>query len=199
MSEDATGLTVVGLLLAGGRSSRFGSEKAVFELQDGLAMMDAPLNALRSACVRVAVSARVGGGAEARARRLDLPIIVDDPAHPDGPLAGVLAGLEWAATVGADWLVTAPCDAPTVKDRLINDLITEVTKGAPAAVAVSDSSWEPLLAAWPVRRARLHLTALLQRGSHPSVKTVLAELGASPVAGHDGVNVNRPSDLTSLT
>jgi len=192
-------MIVVGLLLAGGRSSRFGSEKAVFELQSGLAMMDAPLNALRSACVRVAVSARVGGGAETRARRLDLPILVDDPAHPEGPLAGILAGLEWAAAVGADWLVTAPCDAPTVKDRLVKDLIAEVIKGAPAAVAVSGSNWEPLLAAWPVRTARLHLTTLLHQGTHPSVKTVLAELGALPVTGHDGVNVNRPSDLTSLT
>ena len=192
-------MIVVGLLLAGGRSSRFGSEKAVFELQSGLAMMDAPLSALRSACVRVAVSARVGGGAEARARRLDLPILVDDPAHPEGPLAGVVAGLEWATGLGADWLVTAPCDAPTLTDRLVEELIAEVINGAPAAVAVSDSSWEPLLAAWPVRRARLHLRTLLQQGRHPSVKSVLAELGALPVAGHDGVNVNRPSDLTSLT
>ena len=192
-------MIVVGLLLAGGRSSRFGSEKAVFELQSGLAMMDAPLSALRSACVRVAVSARVGGGAEARARRLDLPILVDDPAHPEGPLAGVVAGLEWATGLGADWLVTAPCDAPTLTDRLVKELIAEVINGASAAVAVSDSSWEPLLAAWPVRRARLHLTTLLQQDRHPSVKSVLAELGALPVAGHDGVNVNRPSDLTSLT
>lgn len=188
-------MRIVGLLLAGGRSRRFGSEKAVFQWVGGLRLMDAPLAALDAVCDGVAVSAREGSAAAAHARALGLPVLTDPPDHAEGPLSGVLAGLSWAKRMGADWLVTAPCDAATLKTDTVRNLASAIRTGAPAAIASSPRGLEPLLAAWPVSEGLEKLGRLLDGGHHPAVRDVLADLAAVPVDGHDGINVNRLSDL----
>lgn len=191
-------MKVIGLLMAGGRSSRFGSEKAVFPLGDGRLMMDVPLAALRQVCTATAVSARLGSLTEAHAKALGLPCLYDLPGDPDGPLAGIRAGLEWASASGADWMITAPCDAPTVGTVHLEGLLAVVGGKAPVAVATSDQGWEPLLAIWPVRAGLSACAEALSHGQHPSIRSVLESLGAVAVEGYDGVNVNRREDLPTM-
>lgn len=120
-------MKVAGLLLAGGRSRRFGSEKSVAPFGAGL-LMDRPLAALNAVCGRVAVSVRRGSGADAHAAVLELPRLIDASDDPEGPLAGIRRGIDWAEEAGFDWLAVAPCDAPTLKgapsfgDRQIRSL-----------------------------------------------------------------------------
>ncbi|QYF87379.1 molybdenum cofactor guanylyltransferase [Brevundimonas sp. PAMC22021] len=185
---------IVGLLLAGGRSSRFGSEKAVFDLGSGL-MMDGPLSALGSVCAATAVSARPGSGAQAQADMRGLPCLHDRPDDPEGPLAGFRVGLEWASAQGAAWLMTAPCDSPRISARDTHALLEAVRSGAGAAVALSPRGLEPLLAIWPASRSLDIVAAVLDAGRHPPVRTMLEMLDAVPVTGHDGLNVNRREDL----
>jgi len=83
---------IAGLVLAGGQSRRFGSEKAVVRLDDRT-LLEWALEALRGDCDALAISAPTGSGAAVIARDLGLRVLADDPAHPDGPLAGVAAGL----------------------------------------------------------------------------------------------------------
>lgn len=190
-------MIVAGLLLAGGRSTRFGTDKSVFPLADGL-MMDRPLRALRAVCAVTAVSARPGGGAAAHAADLGLACLQDRTGDPEGPLAGLRVGLEWAQTQGAAWLATAPCDGPTIDAARIRGLVAVAASGAPAAVARSTFGLEPLLAVWPVAAGLRRVATALDSGDHPPVRRLLEDLGAQAVDGYDGVNVNSRSDLPDI-
>lgn len=186
-----------GLLLAGGRSSRFGSEKAV-HAYGGRLLMDWPLDALLGVSDRVVVSARSGSATMAQADSRGLTVLQDSPDAPEGPLAGIQSGLQWAAGQGARWLVTSPCDAPTLTPAYLACMITTVRNGAAAAVARSAQGLEPLVAVWPVEAALPRVNDALRKGDHPPVRRLLESLAAVDVPGYDGCNINRRDDLTLL-
>lgn len=185
-----------GLLLAGGRSRRFGSEKAVAPLGDGV-MMDFPLRVLRETCLAVAVSVRTGSATEAHAQTLGLACLMDEASDAEGPLAGIRRGLSWASDHGLDWLAIAPCDAPTLTTRHYLALINAVEGGAAAAFGQGAGGPEPLVSLWPVGSGQGVVDAALNDGAHPAIRDVLAAVGAVPVdlPGYDGRNVNTPGDL----
>jgi molybdenum cofactor guanylyltransferase len=186
-----------GLLLAGGRSTRFGAEKAVARFGDAL-MMDAVAERF-APLPRFAVSAASGAAAAAHASALGVDVLHDDPSTPSGPLAGVLAGLAWAQRNGFDLLATAPCDAPLLPCTLFTDLLDAIGP-APAAFAVTDLGEHPLCAIWRVTL----LPALQERlaaGAHPSVRSFLAAAKARPVRFTDQrafANANTPDALQAL-
>src|SRR5689334_23373453 len=101
--------TIAGLVLAGGQSSRFGGNKALAVL-DGETLAGRMARLLGAHCSHVALSAN------APLPGIDLPTLPDPPGAQAGPLSGVLAGLRWAKSLGAQWLVTAPCDTPLLPD-----------------------------------------------------------------------------------
>jgi molybdopterin-guanine dinucleotide biosynthesis protein A len=186
---------IVGLVLAGGRSQRFGSDKALAEL-GGRTLLEIAVSRLTAVCAQVAVSAPPGGPAAALAERLGAPVLADPPAAPRGPLSGVLAGLEWALEKRADLLVTLPCDAPLLPADLEDRLIA-ATRGAIAAVARSPGGLQPLCAAWGVGMTRA-LQSALAHGLHPAAHQILADAGAAEVLFEDDasfLNVNTQADL----
>lgn len=189
-------MKIAGLLLAGGRSRRFGSEKAVAPWGAGL-MMDVPLAALRSVCEVVAVSARPGSGAEARADILGLPCLADSAGGAEGPLVGIQQGLLWAANEGSGWLAVAPCDSPTLASAHYEALIDALGEGAPAVIGVGDGGAEPLVSVWPVAAGAVAVSTALADGGHPAIRQVLEAMGAIPIrlGGYDGLNVNSPVDV----
>jgi molybdopterin-guanine dinucleotide biosynthesis protein A len=188
-------MSVFGLLLAGGASSRFGSEKAAAPRGAGR-LMDAPLQALIGACDLVAIAAKARSEAARLASVADYEVLADPEDVPAGPLAGVLAGLEWARAAGADHLVTAPCDAALLSVEQIVGLIAAAKDGA--AVAASPRGLQPLIAVWPVERGLAALRGHLEAGRHPPVRDVLAELGSATLTGFEDVNINSPADLAAL-
>jgi len=148
---------------------------------------------------RVAVSARAGSGAERRARELGLTVLYDDPSAEPGPLAGVLAGLEWAQREGFGLLATAPCDAPLLPLDLAERLISALGD-APAVYAVTDKGEHPLCGVWSTALADT-LARRLRRGEHPAVRAHLAEAGAVTVHFADTgafANANTIADLAAL-
>lgn len=190
-------MKVVGVLLAGGASRRFGREKAVAEYGDGM-LMDGPFQALIGACDEVAVSAQPGSGAAMIARKAAFEVLLDSASASSGPLLGVLSGMEWAAARDADFLVTAPCDAASLQVDELDALIEAARRTGHMAVARSSYGLEPLLAAWPVSLALRVLRRQLADGAHPAVKDVITALGFTAVDGFDCVNVNAPADLQAL-
>ena len=74
---------IAGLVLAGGRSQRFGSEKASAQLA-GLSLLRRAVDTLRPLAANVAVSAVAGSAAEREARTLGLSVVHDAANHPDG-------------------------------------------------------------------------------------------------------------------
>ena len=130
---------------------------------------------LAAACPAVAVNARPGTEAERLAG--DLPVLHDRPGDPDGPLAGVRAGLEWAAARGASFLAVSPCDAPLLPDDIFPRLIAAArTHGA--AVAETSDGLQPQVAVWPVSAMPLLETALAG-GAHPPTWRTLQAVGAT--------------------
>lgn len=184
---------VLGLVLAGGRSTRFGSEKAV-AVVDGAPMVSRVAAVLARGCEAVAVNARADSGAAAWARGAGLEVLPDPPGAPDGPLAGVLAGLAGAERRGAAWLLTAPCDTPWLPEDLGGRLMGEVGAAA-AATAVTAEGSHPLCTLWSVR-LRAPLAAALKDGAHPSVRAWLREAGAAEVRFAEAeafANLNTPA------
>lgn len=185
---------IVGLVLAGGRSSRYGSEKAVARL-DGETLLERALAVLRGDCAALAVSARPDSGAAALASDLGLPVLPDADGAPDGPLAGVAAGLRWAAGLGAEALVTLPCDLP----RAPTDLVGRLAEGraeAFAAFATTAEGVHPLCALWSVDLLASLDSALAD--GHPAVQGFLTDVAAAAVPFADAAafaNMNRPDDL----
>jgi molybdenum cofactor guanylyltransferase len=187
---------IVGLVLAGGRSSRFGAEKALAEL-DGRSLFDAVLVPLASACARVAVSAREASAVAELAAARGLERLADPTDAPQGPLAGVLAGLAWAQSLGADLLATAPCDTPFLPADMVARLASALTADDGAAVVRAGDGPHPLCGVWRVRLGP-PLAALLAGGRHPPVRQALARLNGQFVDFEDAAaffNVNTREDL----
>lgn len=188
---------VVGVVLAGGRSVRFGGEKAAAVLAAMPLVMRAARRLERS-CVAVGVSARPGTEAESLARAAGLPVLHDAPGDAAGPLAGVRAGLEWAQGLGAQALAVSPCDAPLLPDDLFTRLIEAAGDGA--AMAETSDGREPLCAVWPVS-ALTQLAAALAGGAHPPTWRMLESLGAHQVHFESAAafaNLNTREDLAAV-
>src|SRR5579872_6173972 len=83
---------VVGMVIAGGRSVRFGGEKAIADLMGSPLLLWA-VRRLQNSCAAVAISARPATETEALAVAHGLPVLHDEPGDAEGPLAGVRAGL----------------------------------------------------------------------------------------------------------
>jgi molybdenum cofactor guanylyltransferase len=190
---------VAGLVLAGGLSRRFGREKAAAEWR-GRPLLAWCLDALGGECEIVAVSAAPGSAAESLAQAAGRAVLRDDPTHARGPLAGLAAGLVWAAAEGFDALATLPCDTPLVGPSEIRALISALG-GAQAAHAVTKAGAHGLCAVWRCDLAPV-LAAMLAAGAHPPVRRLLAQIGSRPVHfAEDGAfrNINTAEDLAKVS
>lgn len=181
---------IVGAVLAGGRSVRFGAPKAG-ALLAGRPLLAHVADRLTGGCEAVALA---GGEAGLPWDGLRLG---DAEAADVGPLSGVLAGLEWAENRGATWLATAPCDTPLLPKDLVTRLMAGVQAArAPLCIAVSPGGRHPLCAVWSVAlRARLEAQLRLR---HPPIHAFAREAGAVEVAFDDEsafLNVNTREDL----
>jgi molybdopterin-guanine dinucleotide biosynthesis protein A len=186
-----------GLVLAGGRSRRFGAEKALAPFR-GAPMMDAILDRFGELPI-VAVSARRGSAAERRAAALGLPVLYDSPSAPEGPLAGICAALEWARGIGLSYVASAPCDAPLLPHDLLPQLARAIGD-APAAYATTERGPHPLCALWSVR-LQPALAIALAAGEHPPVRALLQDVGAHAVRFDDDrafLNANTPAALAAM-
>src|SRR5690606_42002160 len=100
---------VAGVVIAGGRSIRFGGEKAVATFH-GEPLLQRAARRLALACRAVAVNARPDTQAMAFARQLGYEALHAAPGEPDGPLSGVKAGPRCAPAQRARMLAVGPCD-----------------------------------------------------------------------------------------
>ncbi len=190
---------IAGLILAGGRASRMGGEDKALLPLGGVPLVARVIERLRP---QVAILALNANGDPARFAAFGLPVIPDGlPDHP-GPLAGLLAGLEWAAAEGAESLVTVAVDTPFFPGDLVARLAAAAAAaGAPAAVAASrEPAGETVhgtFALWPVDR-RADLAAALAAGKR-RVRDWSAACGAATAvfsaAGEPFFNINTPEDL----
>ncbi|MDO9336877.1 MAG: aminoglycoside phosphotransferase family protein [Caulobacter sp.] len=183
---------IAGLVLAGGRSRRFGWEKAAVVV-DGRPLLDIALSGL-AGCGALAVNAPNDSEAARLAVARGLPLLPDAEGLPDGPLTGVLAGLDWAAARGAAWLATSPCD---LADPPV-DLVARLAAAGGSAYALAPDGRHPLSALWPVELAEPLRTIL--RREHPPVRAVQDDAGFRAVLFERAAsfaNLNTPGGLSA--
>lgn len=150
-----------GVILAGGRATRMGGgDKGLRDLH-GRPLMAHVIDRLAPQCAALAINAN---GDPARWSGFGLPVLADDVPDYPGPLAGVLAGLDWAAARGAQAVVTAAADTPFLPRDLVARL---AAAGGFALAATADDSGRlrvhPTFGLWPVR-LRHDLRAALVAG-----------------------------------
>jgi len=130
---------LAGIVLAGGRSSRFGSPKAEAMLE-GTMLLEHVLTTMRDPCSRVAVVLAPEQEAPVSVRGMDITIVRDATTH-DGPLAGVLAGL---GAIGEGWAIVASCDAPLLRAEVLRLLAQRRIPGAQVVFAEVGGVRQPL-------------------------------------------------------
>jgi molybdopterin-guanine dinucleotide biosynthesis protein A len=138
----------------------------------------------------IAISAN---GDPARFAAFNRPVLDDGPFAGQGPLAGLLAGLDWAFFTGATALLTVPGDTPFVPHGLA------VALTPPPSCVVNQGRVHHLVALWPVD-ARIPLRDLLSRPGPRNVERFGEMIGVRrvdfPLATWDPfLNVNTPADL----
>ena len=144
----------LGLVLAGGLARRMGGgDKALIQI-GGAPILDRVLARLKPACAQVILNAN---GDPARFAAYRLPVVADRVPDFAGPLAGVLAGLDWAAQNRPDlgWVASAPADCPFLPSDLVPRLHAAArAAGLPLACARSGAWRHPVVGLWPVAIAR---------------------------------------------
>jgi molybdopterin-guanine dinucleotide biosynthesis protein A len=136
MTDTALG-PIVGVILAGGRAERMGGGDKGLREVGGKAILARVIERVRP---QVDVLVLNANGDPARFSAFALPVVTDTMPDFVGPLAGVLAGLDWAAAnrPQAHYIVTVPADGPFVPRDLVRHLAeTLATEDAELATAAS--------------------------------------------------------------
>jgi molybdopterin-guanine dinucleotide biosynthesis protein A len=141
---------------------------------------------------QIAISAN---GDTSRFAAFGRPVLTDGAFAGQGPLAGILAGLDWAFSIGATALLTVPGDTPFVPRGLAAAL------SPPPARAASQGHVHHLVALWPVG-VRVALRDLMSRPGPRHVARFAETIGMRrvdfPAAAWDSfLNVNTPADLAA--
>ena len=186
---------VPAVILAGGDARRLGGGDKPLRALAGRPILAHVLERLAAAHARVAISAN---GDPARFASFGCPVLADATAGL-GPLAGILAGLDWAAGLGATALLTVPGDTPFLPLDLADRL------GPAPAMAASLGRTHPPVALWPVD-SREPLRAWLEAAAgaapgHRRVSAFAERIGMRVVAfeppgGLDPfADIDTPADL----
>jgi molybdopterin-guanine dinucleotide biosynthesis protein A len=190
---------VIGLLLAGGQSRRMGGGDKSLRLLGGVSLLERVIERLRPQVDALVLNAN---GDPARFDQFGLPVVADSVPDFAGPLAGVLAGLDWTAAHRPDCsdIVSAATDAPFLPLDLVDRLAAaREAVGADLACAASGGRAHPVFGLWPVRLREDLRRAVLEEGIRKvdqwtsRHRLVTASFAAHPIDPF--FNANRPEDL----
>jgi molybdopterin-guanine dinucleotide biosynthesis protein A len=169
---------ILGAVLAGGQSSRFGTDKALAEFR-GRTLLAHAVDTLSGWCEHVIVVGR----AEAPA-----PTLPDWPRPGMGPLAGLAAALHHARDEDYEFVLTCGVDSLALPDDL-PDLLSPAPAYLPA---------QPVIGLWPASAVQVIEDILHSDGRH-SLKRFAEAVGGRAVTGvADPANVNTQADLAAL-
>lgn len=186
-------MIIAGVVLAGGRSRRFGRDKAR-ELLGGRPLIAWTLGALGPASSRLAVN-----GPADLAAALDLPCVTDIVPGQTGALAGIAAALAWASSEDCSHCLTAPCDTPFLPPDLGPRLAMAI--GGKPVVAARARRRHPLCGLWRTDMAG-PLADLARRPDYPSLQQMVDDLGGGwqdfgAEAEETFANLNTPEEFAA--
>ena len=188
-----------GVILAGGQATRMGGGDKGLRKLGGQSLLHRVEARLAPQVDQLALNAN---GDPARFADLGMPVISDSIAGFAGPLAGVLAGLDWAASQGAETIVTAAADTPFFPCDLVPQLLlasegmTQPLVLAATPDAKRGTARHPTFGLWPVA-LRGDLRAALEGGLRKMVLWTQEHGGREALFPQEDAffNVNTPEDL----
>lgn len=194
--------SVVGILLAGGRSSRMGGGDKCLRVIHGKPILARIIARLRPQVSDIIINAN---GDEARFAAFGLPVVADSIAGYAGPLAGVEAGLAWVKTnrPGVNYAVTVATDTPFFPEDLVEKLVAASDDESELRVARSEVGMHPVIGLWPVALGDA-LKASLERGErkagawvkdHDAIEVFFPSLEVRGRTLDPFFNINAPEDL----
>lgn len=191
----------LGVVLAGGLARRMGGgDKILLRIGD-TTILHRVLERLRPQCARLILNAN---GDPARFAATGLPVVPDSVPDFAGPLAGILAGLDWTAQHAPDteWVASVPGDCPFLPRDLVSRLhAARLAANAPLACARSGEWRHPVVGLWPVA-LREDLRRALAEESLRKIEIWTARHGVALVEWPDKpidpfFNVNTPEDAAA--
>ena len=195
----------LGVILAGGLARRMGGRDKGRLLLQGQSMISRVLERLAPQVAQVGLNAN---GDLNRFDDLGLPIFPDSIDGYAGPLAGVLAGLDWACAQGGEHIVTVAADTPFFPCDLVHQLIL-ASNGmkVPLALAATkeangESMRQPTFGLWPValkEDLREHLQNGLRKIVHWADMHGAGRAAFSSKPFDPFFNVNTPQDLDTAS
>lgn len=139
-----------GVLLAGGLARRMGGGDKPLRQIGGVPILARVIERLAPQCRGLVLNANGDAG---RFHRFALPVVADDVPGFAGPLAGILAGLDWVAANHPDltYVVSVAADTPFIPPDLVSRLHqARAAEQATLACAASGGRAHPVIALWPV-------------------------------------------------
>lgn len=193
---------VVGVLLAGGRSSRMGGGDKCFRMLGGRTILARILDRLAPQVSDIIINAN---GDPARFETLGVPVVADSVVGYAGPLAGIHAGLEWvkANRPGVTHAVTMAADTPYFPVDLVPRLLQASDDDSVLRIAKSEAGTHYVIGLWPVMLAGA-LKASLERGErragawtqdHGAVEVSFPSVDVGGCVIDPFFNINAPEDL----
>ena len=189
----------LGVLLAGGLARRMGGGDKPLRALGGRTLLERAVSRLQPQCDRLILNAN---GDPARFAPLGLPVVPDDVPGFAGPLAGILAALDWTAANRPDLahVVSAAADSPFLPRDLVARLhAAREAAGTPLACAESDDQAHPVNALWSINLRGDLRRALVDEGLRKIDRwtarhgVALATWPTKPVDPF--FNANTPEDL----
>ena len=189
----------VGVLLAGGLARRMGGGDKPLRMIGDKPLLAHVIERLRPQCATLVLNAN---GDPVRFAASGLPVVADSVEGFAGPLAGVLAGLDWAARSHPqiEWVVSVATDTPFLPADLVRRLhAARTAQGARLACAASGGRTHPVIGLWPVA-LREDLRRALIEESERKIDRFTARYALAvadwPVQPYDPFfNANSPKDL----
>jgi molybdopterin-guanine dinucleotide biosynthesis protein A len=189
-----------GLVLAGGQARRMGGgDKARIKI-GGVTILDSVLATLSGQVQGIVLNAN---GDPSRFADTGLDVVADSIPDFAGPLAGILAGLDYlsAQNSGIEWLLSVPGDCPFLPDDMVERLHEARRKmgaGVPLACARSGEWRHPVVGLWPLALREDLRKALTVEGLH-KIEIWTARHGVAIADWPDQpidpfFNVNTPED-----
>lgn len=190
----------LGLILAGGLARRMGGgDKGLIKI-GGQTIFERVIERLTPQCSRILINAN---GNPLRFAFTGLPVVADDIPDFAGPLAGILAGLEWAVKYApeTDYIASAPADCPFLPHNLFERLENVRAKeNKPLACAKSGDWRHPVVGLWPVALREDLRHALMEENLH-KIEIWTARHGVAIAEWPDQpidpfFNANTPEDVS---
>ena len=193
-------IATLGVILAGGLARRMGGGDKTMRSIAGRPILDHVIERLAPQCAALILNAN---GDPARFDACGLPVVPDDVPDFAGPLAGVLAALDWAAAhrPGVEWVVSVAADCPFLPRDLVARLQADrEAMQAELAVAASDGQSHPVIGLWKVSlRADLRQALVVEQCRKIDRWTARYKLTTTqwPVTPVDPFfNANTPHDVS---